>query len=212
MYTRLAEYLDGQVIRVGPSGRTGRWAELDAVNLTSRCTIFNLAHVPEVQRGQLFKYIKRLVWEWVQEHSGPASFIVDEAVTLLRYEEAANELEDLVRRGRHIQLGGVFITQHVADFFNINCGQVIQAIASSQWYGQQLPTELARIVDVLRLSPAEREFLLQAGIGEGLLVAMGQRVAMSLWGHTSAQEFAMANTDATGRTVCRKERSHAISV
>jgi hypothetical protein len=168
--------------------------------------------VPEQHRAQLFSQIKRLVWSWVQEHGGPASFIVDEAVTLLRHEEAANELEDLVRRGRHIQLGGVFITQRVADFFNTTCGQVIQAIASSQWYGQQMPTELARVADVLRLSPAEREFLQQAGIGEGLLVAMGQRVAMSLWGHTSPDEYAMANTDPQRRNVERKDNSRAIAV
>ncbi|MBV9596019.1 MAG: hypothetical protein JOZ87_04095, partial [Chloroflexi bacterium] len=208
-YTRLASYLDGQVIRLGPPGRSGRWPELASANLEGSCTIFNLAEVPEQHRATLFKHIKRLVWEWVQEHGGPASFIVDEAVTLLRYEEAAHEIEDLVRRGRHIQLGGVFITQRVADFFNTTCGQVIQAIASSQWYGQQLPTELAQISDILRLSPAEREFLQQAGIGEGLLVAMGQRVAMSLWGHTSAEEYAMANTDPELARASRKGRMHA---
>jgi hypothetical protein len=82
---------------------------------------------------------------------------------------------------------------------------VIQSIAASQWYGQQLPTELARVADVLRLSPAEREFLQGAGIGEGLLVAMGQRVAMSLWGHTSPEEYAMANTDPQPRWEQRKE-------
>lgn len=208
-YTRFAEHLDGQVIRLGPPERTGRWAELASVDLARTCTIFNLAQVPDQYRAGLFKQIKHLVWNWVQEHGGPASFIVDEAVTLLRYEEAANELEDLVRRGRHIQLGGVFITQRVADFFNTTCGQVIQAIAASQWYGQQLPTELARVAEVLRLSPAEREYLQQAGIGEGLLVAMGQRVAMSLWGHTSPEEYAMANTDPQLARVARKERMHA---
>ncbi len=211
-YTRLAEYLEGQVIRFGPTGRTGRWAELASVDLESSCTIFNLAQVPEQLRAPLFKQIKQLVWSWVQEHGGPASFIVDEAVTLLRYAEAANELEDLVRRGRHIQLGGVFITQRVADFFNTTCGQVIQAISSSQWYGQQLPTELARVADVLRLSPAEREFLQQAGIGEGLLVATGQRVAMSLWGHTSPEEYAMANTDPQRRHLERKVTTYALPV
>jgi len=130
-------------------------------------------------------------------------------VTLLRDEQAANELEDLVRRGLHIQLGGVFITQRVADFFSTTCGQVIQSIAASQWYGQQLPTELARVADVLRLSPAEREFLQGAGIGEGLLVAMGQRVAMSLWGHTSPEEYAMANTDPRRRTTEMEEIDYA---
>lgn len=86
---------------------------------------------------------------------------------------------------------------------------MIQAIAASQWYGQQLPTELARVAEILRLSPAEREFLQQAGIGEGLLVAMGQRVAMSLWGHSSPEEYAMANTDPQLARVARKERMHA---
>jgi hypothetical protein len=210
-YTRLAEYLDGQVLRLGPPDRTDGWPELAAVDLGKTCTIFNLAQVPEQHRAEVFSQIKHLVWSWVQEHGGPASFIVDEAVTLLRHEQAANQLEDLVRRGRHIQLGGVFITQRVADFFNTTCGQVIQAIASSQWYGQQLPTELARVADILRLSPAEREFLQQAGIGEGLLVAMGQRVAMSLWGHTSPEEYAMANTDPNGRSIGRKDQSRAVA-
>jgi hypothetical protein len=210
-YTRLAEYLEGQVIRFGLPDGTGSWPELAAVDLGGTCTIFNLAQVPEQHRAELFRQIKHMVWSWVQEHGGPASFIVDEAITLLRYEQAANELEDLVRRGRHIQLGGVFITQRVADFFNTTCGQVIQAIASSQWYGQQLPTELARVADVLRLSPAEREFLQQAGIGEGLLVAMGQRVAMSLWGHTSPEEYAMGNTDPQARSASRKGQSHAVA-
>lgn len=212
-YTRLAEYLDGYVLRLGTPDRTGGWAELAKVDLGGPCTMFNLAQVPEQHRAEVFSQIKQLVWNWVQQNGGPASFIVDEAVTLLRHERAANELEDLVRRGRHIQLGGVFITQRVADFFNTTCGQVIQAIASSQWYGQQLPTELARVADVLRLSPAERDFLQQAGIGEGLLVAMSQRVAISLWGHTSPEEYAMANTDPHRRNPLRKGSGpHAVAV
>ncbi len=206
-YTRLTEYLGGQVIRLQTSD-----ADLSRVDLSRPATIFNLAEVRDQHRGRLFSEIKRLVWAWVQTHGGPASFVVDEAVTLLRDELAANELEDLVRRGRHIQLGGVFITQRVADFFNTTCGQVIQAIAASQWYGQQLPTELARVSDVLRLSPAERDFLQSAGIGEGLLVAMGQRVAMSLWGHTSPEEYDMANTDPNRRPVRRKDHSHAVPI
>jgi hypothetical protein len=211
-YTRLPEYLDGQVVRLSGPDRDERWPVLASIDLARQCTMFNLARVPEQHRADLFSRIKRIVWSWIQEHGGLATFVVDEAVTLLRYEDAANELEDLVRRGRHIQLGGVFITQRVADFFNTTCGQVIQAIASSQWYGQQLPTELARVSDILRLSPAEREFLQQAGIGEGLLVAMGQHVAMSLWGHTSQEEYAMANTDPHGRTDIKKGSGYAVVV
>jgi len=203
-YTRLAEYLGGQVVRFG-SGRV----ELGQIQLGGPCTIFNLSELTERQRAAVFTEIKQLVWSWVQRHGGPATFVVDEAVTLLRDDQAANELEDLVRRGRHIQLGGVFIMQRVADFFNTTCGQVIQSIAASQWYGQQLPTELARVADVLRLSPAEREFLQAAGIGEGLLVAMGQRVAMSLWGHTSPEEYAMANTDPRPRTIGMEDIDYA---
>ena len=47
-------------------------------------------------------------------------------------------------------------------------------------------------------------------IGEGLLVAMGQRAAMSLWGHTSPEEYAMANTDPQSSIRGRKELTHAV--
>jgi hypothetical protein len=87
------------------------------------------------------------------------------------------------------------LTQRVSDWFDTRIGRTIQSVAASKWFGQMEPRELYEIGPSLGLSAEERERIERAGQGEGLLVTAGQRVWVNLFGHTSPEEYAMANTD-----------------
>ncbi len=99
------------------------------------------------------------------------------------------------RRGRHFGLDVHVLTQRVTDWFDSRIGRTIQSVAASKWFGQMEARELYEIAPSLGISPEERDRIEKAGQGEGLLVTTGRRVWVNLYGHSSPDEFEMANTD-----------------
>lgn len=157
--------------------------------------IWDLHESDERDRGAIFAALKAKLVTHLLAHPGRAAFIVDEAVTVTDDELGARTLGDLVRRGRHWGLEVHVLTQRVTDWFETRVGRTIQSVAASKWFGQLEPRELYEIAPSLGLSPEERDRIERAGQGEGLLVTVGRRVWVNLYGHTSPGEYAMANTD-----------------
>src|SRR5207302_2682999 len=139
--------------------------------------------------------LKSALTAHVLAYPGRTAFVVDEAITVTEDEVGERTLGDLIRRGRHFGLEVHVLTQRVSDWFGTRIGRSIQSVAASKWFGQMEPRELHEVGPSLGLSAEERDRIERAGQGEGLLVTAGQRVWVSLFGQTSPEEYAMANTD-----------------
>jgi hypothetical protein len=198
---RFCAYLDGSAVPIRSIQDAERFATLWAETPHGRgqwsadMIIWDLHESDERDRGAIFAILKSAVAAHLLAYPGRAAFFVDEAVTLTDDQIGERTLGDLIRRGRHFGLEVHVLTQRVSDWFDTRIGRTIQSVAASKWFGQMEPREQYEIGPSLGLSAEERERIERAGQGEGLLVTAGQRVWVNLFGHTSPEEYAMANTD-----------------
>jgi hypothetical protein len=191
---RFCEYLHGSSVPI----RTLADAECFAFDQVPNpdVVVWDLHESDETDRGAIFASLKRKLCAYqLAGKKRRMALVVDEAITVSEDELGRKALGDLARRGRHFGIELHVLTQRVTDWFDTQIGRTIQSTAANAWYGQMEDRELREIADSVGLSLEEQEHIRRAGQGEGLLVTAGRRVWVSLYGHTSPEEYAAFNTD-----------------
>ena len=107
----------------------------------------------------------------------PRLVIVDEAWLLMQQPAGAQFLFRLAKAARKHWAGLTVATQDVADVLGSDLGRAVVANAATQILLRQAPQAIDQIGDAFHLSAGERQFLLSADRGQGLLAAGTQRVA-----------------------------------
>ncbi len=112
--------------------------------------------------------------------------VVDEAWLLMRQHDGAHYLFRMAKAARKHWAGLVVVTQDAEDVLGSDLGRAVVNNAATQILLRQAPQAIDLITDAFRLSAGEREFLLSAQRGEGLLAASAtDRVAFK----TVASDF-----------------------
>ena len=182
--TRLRRYVEGSL--------AGLFAGPTNVSLDGQVVVFNLQSLEPELRPLGIHLITSFVWHQVRRAQRPRFLIIDEAWSLLQYPEGGAFLASLARRARKYYLGLITITQDVADFLGAEQGRTVLTNASMKLLMKQDSTTIEPVAAAFRLSPGERQFLLAAGKGEGLLFARGSRLALTI--EASPREHQLATT------------------
>lgn len=189
---KFAAYLHGQAPRICKA------ADVDDVPISrlSRVVIWDLSRCPDAEYGPAFVKICDRLIEYVEQHQAPTDFLIDEAVNVLRCQEAADRLEYLIQKGRHWGIGVNLITQLVSDWFGSPLGRRVERLFDSWWCGQQNPAEVDAVASVLRLTAEEKAKIEAATSGTGLLATFNgtRRVWLDLFDKVSPDEHAMAHS------------------
>lgn len=180
----------------GRTFRVEKLADLDhfAYQPDDGVVFFALAHCRQGDLAAAFSRIRNLTVEHTLAYPFPSFFVVDEA-TRIAQSDAADDLAEIATRGRHWGWSGQFITQLVTHWFATQTGRDIQNNLATKLYGSQESTQIDEVAEHVRWSAEERKLIEEAGIGQFLLVTGGKRVWVNLYGHLSAAEYAMSNTD-----------------
>jgi conjugal transfer ATP-binding protein TraC len=187
----LRDLLDTLVTRQGDpvaaslATRLHRYVEAQVV-------VFNLQSLEPELRPLGIHLITSFVWHQVRRAQRPRFLIIDEAWSLLQYPEGGAFLASLARRARKYYLGLITITQDVADFLGAEQGRTVLTNAAMKFLMKQDSTTIEPVAAAFRLSPGERQLLLAAGKGEGLLFARGSRLALTV--EASPREHQLATT------------------
>jgi type IV secretory pathway VirB4 component len=107
----------------------------------------------------------------------PRLIVVDEAWLLMRQPAGADFLFRMAKSSRKYWAGLTVATQDTADVLATDLGRAIVTNAATQILLRQAPQAIDEITAVFTLSQGERQFLLSADRGQGLLAAGAQRVA-----------------------------------
>jgi TraG P-loop domain len=107
----------------------------------------------------------------------PRLVVVDEAWLLMQQPAGAQFLFRLAKAARKHWAGLTVATQDVADVLGSDLGRAVVANAATQILLRQAPQAIDQIGAAFHLSAGERQFLLAAQRGQGLLAAGTQRVA-----------------------------------
>jgi type IV secretory pathway VirB4 component len=182
---RLRRYVSGSLAGGLLGGATN-------VALNRRLVVFNIQMLEEELRPVAMHLIANFVWNRVRRERRPRLLVIDEAWSLLRYTEGGDFVSGMARRARKYYLGLVTITQDVADFLRSEHGRAVLVNAAMKLLLKQDATTVEAVSDAFQLTTEERQYLLGANKGEGLLFARGARLAVTI--EASPAEHRLATT------------------
>lgn len=158
-------------------------------------TVFSLRDLPDELKAIGTLLTLDTVWRQVSNPAiqRPRLVVVDEAWLLMQDPVGAAFLYRIVKAIRKRWGGLTLATQDVRDFLGSDLGRAIIANSATQIVLRQAPQSIDEIVSVFNLSEGEKQFLLSADKGQGLLSTGTQRVAFQAL--ASPQENALITTD-----------------
>lgn len=160
---RLEKYVKG-----GFSGLFNHQTNYDVKN---QLTVFSLRQLEDVLRPIAMHVILDFIWTRVRTKMKKRLLIVDEAWYMMRYPDSAAFLQGIAKRCRKYYLGLTTLTQDIEDFLSSDYGKAILSSSSMQILLKQGSSEVEALAKTLNLSEGEKQYLLTAQVGEGLLFA-----------------------------------------
>jgi len=176
----------------GPLG-AGLFASPTNVELDRRLVVFNIQQLEDELRPLAIHLIASWVWTRVRRDRRPRLLVIDEAWSLLRFAEGGAFVAAMARRARKYYLGLVTITQQVADLADEGHGETILSNAAQVLLLKQKADTIDAATARFRLTSDERQLLLGADKGEGLLLVRGNRIPLQVV--ASKAEYRLATTN-----------------
>ncbi|SDN05553.1 VirB4 family type IV secretion system protein [Allokutzneria albata] len=141
--------------------------------------VFSLRDLPDELKPIGTLLTLDTVWRRVSHPAirRPRLVVVDEAWLLMHDRAGAEFLFRMAKASRKHWAGLTVATQDTADVLGSDLGKAVVANAATQVLLRQAPQAIEEVVRTFDLSAGERQFLLSADRGQGLLSAGTQRVA-----------------------------------
>ena len=150
------------------------------IDITNRLIVFSIRDLEDELRPIAMYVILNFIWNLVRAQLKKRLLVIDEAWVMMKYSEGAAFLYGMAKRGRKYYLGLSTITQEVDDFMSSPYGKPIITNSSLQLLLKQSPATIDTVAKTFNLTEAEKNLLLQAGVGQGLFFAGLQHVAMQV--------------------------------
>jgi type IV secretory pathway VirB4 component len=157
---------------------SGLFAGPTTTNPEGHLTVVSLRDLPEELRPVGTLLTLDTIWRRVSNPAirRPRSVIVDEAWLLMRDPAGAAFLARLAKSARKYWTGLTVSTQDTGDVLSSDLGRAVVANAATQILLRQAPQAIDEIAATFNLSDGEKQFLISADRGQGLLSAGTQRV------------------------------------
>ncbi len=150
------------------------------VNVANRLIVFSIRDLEDELRPIAMYIILNYIWNLVRAELKKRVMIIDEAWWMMKYPDSASFLFGLAKRGRKYYLGISTITQDVEDFLNSPFGKPIITNSSLQLLLKQAPATVDITAKAFNLTDVEKNYLLEADVGQGLFIAGLKRAAIQI--------------------------------
>lgn len=164
------------------------------VDINNALTTFSIRDLEDVLKTPAMFNVLNFIWTKVRAHKKKRLLVCDEAWILLQHETSAEFLFGLIKRARKYGLGITTISQDIEDFVRSKYGKPILSNSSLQLLLKQSTTSIKSLADLLGLSEAEQRRLVSCGIGEWLIFAGQQHVAVKIMASPSEKTFITTDT------------------
>jgi len=121
--------------------------------------------------------------------------IIDEAWSLLSRTEESEYLLEIVKTSRKYNLGLLLITQDVADLLQSRASNAILQNSSYKLLMRQQPAVIELLTETFNLSDVEKEKLLTANVGEGLLLMENEHTEIRCLASKEEHKLITTNPD-----------------
>jgi type IV secretory pathway VirB4 component len=194
--TPAATALADRLVPFTEGSHSGLFAAPTTTRPEGHLVVFSLRDVPDELRPAATLLALDTTWRAV---SDPARrrrrlITVDEAWLLMRDPEGARFLFRLAKSARKAWAGLAAVTQDAGDVLSTDLGRAVVANSATQILLRQAPQAIGKVADEFRLSAGERQLLLAARRGEGLLAA-GPSARVSFQAIASPAEHYLCTSD-----------------
>jgi type IV secretory pathway VirB4 component len=159
----------------------GLFNEPSNINMQNRFVVFSLRDLEDQLRPIAMHMIISFIWNNIKYEKRKRLLIVDEAWLLMQNEDSAKFMYAIVKRARKYHLGVTTITQDVEDFLNSQYGKAIVTNSAMQILLKQSTSAIDLISHTFKLTTGESQFLISAGVGEGIFFAGSTHVAIKIY-------------------------------
>ena len=169
------------------------------VDLTNNYTVFNVDE--DIIGGELlpsFLYIAfDFVYSAAKERDGLAAIFLDEVWKMMRTEECAEQVSNMVKLVRGYGACTIMATQELKDFMNSKNGFGESVINNSeiQIILKMKPVDLKLVAKTLDLTKNDCDKIVKFPQGKGMLIASGDKITVDMV--SSKRELRAFNTDKT---------------
>ncbi len=150
------------------------------VDLEGGLMVFCIRDLEDALRPIAMYIILNYIWARVRSKLKKRILVIDEAWTLMQYDDSARFLFGLVKRARKYYLGITTITQDVEDFVKSPFGKPVVTNSSMQMLLKQAPAAIDLLGKIFNLTEGEKYMLLNSGVGQGLFFAGLKHVAIQI--------------------------------
>lgn len=172
MAIRLEKYVRGSA--------AGVFDRRSNVDLHNTFTVFSIRDLVDELRPLAMYTMLDFIWTRVKRDRRKRLLIIDEAWLMMQHPDAAQFVYSIAKRARKYSLGLTVISQDVDDFLNSVYGKAVVSNSSMQILLKQAPSAIDNLQKVFYLTEGEKQFLLSAGVGEGIFFAGPNHVAIQI--------------------------------
>ena len=165
------------------------------VDLKNTLKNYDLSGMPKPVKPVYMFLILDLEYTRMRKDLNRKMLIVDEAWSLLEKAEEAGYIFEIVKTSRKFNLSLLLITQEVADLLENKAGRAVLANTSFTLLLRQKPAVIRQVVDTFQLSVAEKDALLSAKVGEGILIVENDHSEIKIIASEKEHEFITTNAD-----------------
>jgi len=140
------------------------------IDFDNKFVCFNIGSMPKQVKPVIMFLVLDFVFMRMKETSRRKLLVIDEAWSMLQTAEESSYVFEIVKTCRKYNLGMLMITQDVADLVGSKAGHAVLANTSYTFLLRQKPAVIKNVSRTFNLSNAEREFLVSAKLGNGILI------------------------------------------
>ncbi len=171
METTEAQDLAARIEKFVKGSYVGIFDQQTNISLKNPFTVFSVRDLQDALRPIAMFVILDFIWTKVRKDVRKRILVVDEAWHMMRYPDTAAFLWSIVKRARKYYLGLTTITQDVNDFLSLDIGKAVVTNSAMRLLLKQSPAAIDQITETFYLSQGEKQLLMSAGVGEGILFA-----------------------------------------
>lgn len=140
------------------------------INFDNKFVTFNIGHMPKQVKPVVMYLVLDYVFMRMKDSPRRKLLVIDEAWSMLQTAEESSYVFEIVKTCRKYNLGLLMITQDVADLVASKAGHAVLANTSYTFLLRQKPAVINNVARTFNLSQPERDFLVTAKLGAGILI------------------------------------------
>lgn len=150
--------------------------EQTTTELNKRLNVFGFKELPDILRPIGMFVVLKYVFNKIKKELKKRVVVIDEAWWIMRQEFGAEFLLNIIKRGRKYGVGVTSITQDTEDFLTSPYGRPILTNSALVLLLKQSSVSIDILGKIYALTEGEKNFLLTAERGYGLLIAGKRRI------------------------------------